>query len=171
VTRAGRRLSRVRRFTGLPGSGPIQATHAGEYDVFSRGWTRRGRVWVFGTPAGRAAGSDSANAIRWTRPERIYVAGLTLSGSFPFATARRSRERRGYEHSWRRIGTGVQRSGTLTAAPNPIQVCDDRGLAFRRCRGRREVSNSWRCESDPRPADLMSRAVPTGSATTGKWVV
>jgi hypothetical protein len=151
----------------FPVVNPVQTGPGGDYDGFVVHVNAAGTALVFGTLLGGYA-SDSANALALDSADNVYVAGQTASYNFPLQDPIQSAFRGIYNGFALKL---VSRSGTLTATPNPIQVCDGSGVGM--------TTLSWNASgvslvslrgASPNGGAFSPTSPPSGSATTGKWV-
>ena len=154
----------------FPVVNPVQPAPGGNYDAFAVRVNAAGSGIIFGTLLGGLA-SDSANAVAVDTANTVYVAGQTSSYNFPLQGPIQNVLTGAYNGFALKAPTLPSRSGTLTAAPNPIQVCDGSGLGV--------TTLSWSASgvstvslrvNSPSGAAFSPSSPPSGSATTGKWI-
>lgn len=66
--------------------------------------------------------------------------------------------------------TGSPRSGTITADPNPIRVCDGTGLGVTKLSWTSVSTNRVEVRVNFPDGALLAQTARTGTSETGKWV-
>jgi hypothetical protein len=72
--------------------------------------------------------------------------------------------------SSRTLSSKKASSGTISANPNPIQVCDASGLGVTKLSWDSVGPNRVEVRLSSPDGVLFAQTVPTGTAETGKWV-